>query len=273
MTEALIPVETIRYKTYLKEALVEGLKPVFANHADPLFQETKVTIETPFDEARFPSIVVRFYERQIKNAGVGHFEFFPDPDAMGRYIKYKHLFYSGDVEFAIYALSSIERDLLSDSLVQILAMGDIEAYTNAFLQRIYNSNDPAALDHMVNINTDVISGFGETQVPAPWQPEDVLVYQTAYRIGVFGEVYSRTPETDITNYGIIEKVDVFPYMPVDGEPVPDPNWPGPDTIYGTVDDLPDPAEWDGILAEDALSGDPLMTSIAQPTSPRLETEG
>lgn len=256
MAEPLQRIETIRYKTYLKEALVEALRPVFSSHTDPNFRDVKVTIETPFSEAHYPSIVIRFYERQIKNAGIAHEEFFPDPNATGetpattRYIRYRHTFYSGDVEFAIYALSSYERDLLSDSIVQVLNMGDIEAYTNQFLSRIYRPDtdiDPYAAEHMVNLNTDVISGFGETQAPAPWQPEDVLVYQTAYRIGVFGEFYSRTPVS--TNYGLLEKVDVFPYMPADNEVQPDPDHPGPDEEYGTGDDVPDPALWEGYEPE------------------------
>lgn len=252
MAEPLQLVETVRYKTYLKEALVEALRPVFASHADSLFRDTKVTIETPFSEARFPAIVIRFYERQIKAAGIAHSEYFVDPNASGvtpetsRYIRYKHNFYSGDIEFAIYALSSYERDLLSDSVVQIITMGDIEAYTNQFLTRIYNPNltqVPYAQEHMVNINTDVISGFGETQAPAPWQPEDVLVYQTAYRVSMSGEFYSRNP--DETNYGIVTGVDVFPYMTADNEVEPSPPWAGPDQQYGTSDDQPDPALWIG----------------------------
>lgn len=245
MAEPLQPIQVVRYKTYLKESIIEALKPVFTSHADNLLRDTKITVEFPFTEAHFPSIVVRFYEREIKNAGIAHQEFFEDPNSAGRYIRYRHVLYNGDIEFAVYALSSLERDIISDSLVQILTMGDVESYTNQFLNRIYLPNpnsEPASVDHMINLNTDHISGFGETQAPAPWDPEDVFVYQTAYRIPVFGEFYSRTPAQ--TNYGIIERVDTFPYMGDLGESVPDPPWPGPDKQYGTGDDLPDPAPWE-----------------------------
>lgn len=252
MAEPKQLIQTIQYKTYLKRALTEALKPVFASHADTLFRDTKVTIETPFSEAHYPSIVIRFYERQIKNMGVGHQEWWPDVNFGGtgpidsRFIRYKHFMYTGDVEFAIYTLSSLDRDLISDSIVQVIAMGDIEAYTNQFLQRIYHPDltaVPAAQDHMVNINTDTISGFGETQAPAPWQPEDVMVYQTAYRVGVMGEFYSRTPSP--TTYGVVTGVDVFPWNPGNNETQPTPSWPGPDHTYGTGDDQTDPAVWEG----------------------------
>lgn len=246
MAEPLQPIQTVRYKTYVKEALIEALTGVFVSHADTLLRGTKITIDFPFDEIDYPAVVVRFYERQIKNAGIGHDEMFPDPNAPGRYIRYKHYLYDGDIEFAIYALSSLERDLISDSLVQTLAMADLETYTNNFLARIYSpdpTSEPASVDHMINLNTDTISGFGETQAQAPWGPEDVMVYQTAYRVGIFGEFYSRTPEP--FNYGLIDRVDTFPYMPANGEVFPNPPWPGPDHAYGTGDDQADPAPWQG----------------------------
>jgi hypothetical protein len=241
-----IPSYNIRYKTYIKEALVEALRAVFAGHPDEILRTTKVDIDYAFTEAQYPAVIVRFYERSINNAGVGHEELFENPNDPGKYIRYKHYLYSGDIEFAVYALSSVDRDLLSDSLVQTLAMGDLTAYTNAFLQRIYAPDavtEPASVDHMINLNTDQIQGFGETQAVAPWQPEDVMVYQTSYRIAIHGEFYSLTP-TGNEGYGLIERVDQFPYNSDAGEPVPNPPWAGPDGLYQTPDDVPDPGEWE-----------------------------
>lgn len=231
--EPLIPIHTIKYKTYVKEALVEAFRAVFAAHPDDILRKTKVGIDFPTTESMYPAIVVRFYERSITNAGIGHFEMLDDPENPGRYLRYKHYLYQGDIEFAVYALSSYDRDLISDSIVQTLAMGDLEPYSDQFLDRIYNSDpavEPASLDHFINLNTDTIQGFGETQALAPWQPEDLLVYQTSYRIGIHGEFYSRTPP--VVNYGLVEKVESYPYMPADGETKPSPN---PE----------DPAPWEG----------------------------
>jgi hypothetical protein len=241
-----IPTYTIRYKTYVKEALVEALREVFADHPDEILRTTNVNIDFPLTEADYPAIIIRFYERDIHNAGVGHHEFFEDESNPGRWIRYKHYLYSGDIEFAIYALSSVDRDLLSDSIVETLAMGDLSVYTNKFLTRIYapdSTAEPASVDHAINLNTDQIQGFGETQMLAPWQPEDVMVYQTSYRIGIHGEIYSLTPETDGADYGLVERVDSFPYNPDAGEEVPDPPYAGPDGEYGTGDDVPDDGEW------------------------------
>jgi hypothetical protein len=241
-----LPNHNIRYKTYVKEALVEALRAVFAAHPDTILRKTKVNIDFPLTRAGYPSVIIRFYERDIRNAGVGHEEFFEHPTEVGRWIRYKHYLYTGDIEFAIYALSSLDRDLIADTIVETLAMGDLSAYTNNFLNRIYRPDavaEPTSIDHAINLNTDQIQGFGETQVPVPWASEDELIYQTSYRIAIHGEIYSLTPSGEDTTYGLIERVDQFPYNPDAGEDVPDPPWAGPDGEYGTGDDEPDDGEW------------------------------
>jgi hypothetical protein len=40
------------------------------------------------------------------------------PITLGAFQKHKHMLYQGDIEFAIYALSSYDRDLISDAIVQ-----------------------------------------------------------------------------------------------------------------------------------------------------------
>lgn len=231
MTEPLISQQTIKYKTYVKEALVQALQLVFTSHPDDLLRITKVGIDFPITEAMYPAVVVRFYERTIRNAGIAHEEHFEDPNQLGHFVKYKHMLYEGDIEFAIYALSSYDRDLISDAIVQVLTMGDVEVYSNQFLNRIYappsivSENESGAydpsIDHPINLNTDEISGFGETQTQVPWQSEDQLIYQTSYRINIHGEFYSRTPINH--NYGVVERVDKYPYDPAAGETKPDPH--------------------------------------------------
>jgi hypothetical protein len=212
---------TVPYKTWIKQSLVEALQRVFNAHVDELLTSTHVGIEYPTTKARYPAIVVRFFERDINNAGIGHDEILT---VDGLDFRFKHYFYSGDIEFAIHALSSYDRDLISDSLVQILGMGDLTEYTNHFYDRIYEdefSEYPKAMYNYINLNVDRISGFGETQTPAPWQPEDQLVYQTSYRVGIAGEFYSLPPEEQDA-VGYVERVDQFPYIE-DLEPIPEGN--------------------------------------------------
>lgn len=214
------PETTIRYKTYLKRSLVSAMKTVFRNHPDELLQRTKVTIESPTSEIDFPAIVVRFFERDFYNAGVGHIE---KVIVDGHGYHFKHYLYSGDIEFAVYCLSSLDRDLVSDSIIQTLTMGELEAYTDPFAKRIYPSSEEVRDSdlHFMNLNTDRIQGFGESQVPVPWAAEDDIVYMTSYRIGVFGECYSLPPGL---SYELVERVIRYPYLQ-DAEAVPqgDPN--------------------------------------------------
>jgi hypothetical protein len=219
--------KTIPYKTFIKQSLVEALHKVFDDHVDDLLKKTKVTIEYPTSEAAYPAIIIRFFERDIKNAGVGHSEILSIDNV---HWKFKHYLYSGDIEFSIHALSSLDRDLIADSLIQTLGMGDLTSYTEPFFKRIYNSNatHPKALFNFINLNTDTISGFGETQNKAPWDPEDVYVYQTNYRCGIYGEFYSLPPAPG-QEVGFVEEVDQYPYLQ-DLEDVPNPH---PE----------DPAEW------------------------------
>lgn len=236
----LLQQNTIQYKTYVKETIVQATRAVFATHPDTIVRDnTNVGIDFSFEESKYPSVIVRFYERQIRNAGLAHVEHFPTDDTKTAWIRYEHKLYNGDIEFAIYALSSYDRDIISDALVQMLTMASTEPYTNLFLDRIYNhasvttetesgAFDPA-YDHMINLNTDQISGFGETQTQVPWLSEDQLLYQNSYRIGIFGEFYSRTPVN--TTFGLVEKVESYPYDPDAGDTKPDPN---PD----------DPAVWE-----------------------------
>lgn len=244
--EPLIQQETIKYKTWVKEALRQALSTVFAAHPDDILKDnTNVVIDFPIEEVHYPAVVVRFYEREIKNAGIAHLEHIEDVNNLGTYIKYQQSLYNGDIEFAVYALSSTDRDLISDALVQTIRFAPMEAYTNQFLQHIYaptsvpsenegGAYDPS-MDHMVNLNTDVVRGFGESQTIAPWLPEDVLVYQTSYRIGIFGQFYSRTPVN--FNYGLVEHVEQYPYNSSAGEPIPNPNPEDPTPWEGYPDPI------------------------------------
>lgn len=217
----LLPEATIQYKTYLNTALVEGLRTVFGNHPDTLLRATKITLEYPNTKENYPAIVVRFLEESVFNAGVGHAEFIGlDPDEVdtdvSSKVEFKHYMYRGSIEFRIYALSTYDRDLISDALVQVLAMGDVTAYTQPFKMRIYSHTaTPASPWNFINLNTDLLNASGGSQSPAPWGPEDVLVFQTGYRLAVFGEFYSVPPDTTLQR---ITAVNLYPYPY--GDPVP-----------------------------------------------------
>lgn len=296
---SLLPERTIPYKTWVKTSLVEALRQVFVNHLDDKLRKTKVSIDFPTSELQYPSIVIRFYERSIHNAGVGHVEYLYvrqgkytavvkneglvikvqslNDDELTTQVqawrnqgysvkvydqyrsinKFRHYLYNGDIEFAIFALSSLDRDLISDTVIQTLAMPDMAGYTKDFFKRIYFPTPRTPLEsgdyepgeyNYVNLNTDDISGFGETQTPQPWLSEDQLVYQTSYRVGITGEFYSLPPINTQPAFNLIEHVNFYPYLSAVGESIPsgvtDPSlWDDAVSFDGDVVRTYDPTQW------------------------------
>lgn len=214
--------KTVPYKTWIKQSLIEALDRVFTAHVDDLLRKTNVTIDFPVERASYPAIIVRYIEIDINNAGVGHEEVIEINDLDYRF---KHYHYAGYVEFAIRTLSAYDADLLADSLVQIIGMGDLMDYTNAFFERIYDadlSEHPKAEYNFININTDTIRPVGASNpTPAPWGSEDDLVYQGGYRVDVSGEFYSLPPDEN-NSLEYIQRVDQYPYI-TGVEPIPNPN--------------------------------------------------
>jgi hypothetical protein len=220
--------QTVQYRTYIKETIVEALREVFAAHPDPLIRNTKVTPELPTDRAQYPTVIVRYYNRSFRNAGVGHHEWIlatPEGYEPKLYQKFRHFMYNGDIELKILAMSSKDRDYLADAIVQTVGMAEAEHYTKAFLDRVYNSDveaEPQSRYHFINLSTDEFSELGDQEGPAPWMEEDLLVYSSTFRIPIFGEFYSRLL-TDQTSYGFVQKVEIYPWIPVlEEEPNPNP---------------------------------------------------
>lgn len=212
------PEVTVRYKTYYKTAIQEALAAVFAAHKDQILSRTKVTLDYPREDAELPCVIVRMHERDIQNFGVGHEEHIrldgPDgkPESEGIF-RFMHSLFHADIEYAVLALSSVDRDYVSDTVVQTLMMGKLEAYTNRFFERIYpderTAEYPDAIWHTLAINSDKIEGGGETTAPTPWMSEDDLLYGTTYRTGSLGEFYSVPPDIP---HEFVKEVLLLPYI-------------------------------------------------------------
>jgi hypothetical protein len=121
-------------------------------------------------------------------------------------------------------MSSVDRDVVRDALVEILAMWQVSAGGQALTNRLFWSNEttPYGLWHYAVLNFDLITGYGEQATIAPWIPEDTMVYEVSYRVPIFGEFYSMTPAV-LSPTGFITEVDVYPWIQgVDpAPPVPD----------------------------------------------------
>ena len=201
--------QTLQYKTFLKRTMVEALQDGFSEYEDPTLKKTKIGIDYTTDRADFPSIVVKFYGKTLKNAGVGHIEWINTEKEPGVYTAYHHTMYQGDISFEVYGLSSLDRDVVTDAIVEVVQM-------------IYDTigKSPYSESHFITVNTDLLSEYGETQTIAPWIPEDTFVYQCEYRVPIFGEFYSKTP--NIPGTSLVGEVDIYPWDETDTAVTPDP---------------------------------------------------
>lgn len=214
--DPLIPQSSLHYKTFIKESVVSALRLSMGEYiTDITLVKTKIDIDYSSNEADYPAVVVKFYERDNLSSGVAHIEYGPDPNADGFYIPYQHRLYHGDMSFEIYALSSLDRDLVTDALIEILAMGQSNPEASTFYTRLYTTLQQAYYQyHFLVFNTDEISGYGEQAGIAPWGPEDTLLYQASYRIPVIGEFYSLPPASPSSS-GVVSEVDIYPWDPLD----------------------------------------------------------
>ncbi len=206
----------VSYKTTINRTLVRGLRDVFTNtYPDADFQSLNIVVDYPLTEIEYPAIVCKYREGQIPNAGVGHAEWFPAPDGSLR--KWKHRRFEGQIEFAVCTLSPLDRDVLSDALVEVLSFGDLDELQNNFFIRVYGEIGvevgTLGLLHQISLNTDQINPTGESSSIAPWQPEDVLVYTNGYTIDCHGGFYNTLRTTPPLGY--IQNAIIEPYIDVD----------------------------------------------------------
>lgn len=146
-----------------------------------------------------------------------------------RYIEYHHYMYKGDISLEVYGLNSPDRDMVSDAIVEVVAMGVVGEEGLTFQERIYNtigaSNFPYSKWHFIAVNTDMISGFGEQQMIAPWMPEDVFTYMAEYRVPILGEFYSITPTFPKGRLELVKEVDIYPWDTADSYDTPPKDFP------------------------------------------------
>jgi hypothetical protein len=221
-----VPQSTLQYSTFIKRALVESLQDALLQHPDPLVKDSKAALDFNHDRFRLPAIIIKFYEREMPNAGVGHFEYLPspfnvNPAAPTLFIKYYHRLYKGDVSFEIWAKSAVDRDVVRDALIEILAMTDTTNQGYAFIERLYLylNETPYGLWHFPVLNLDLITGYGEGTARPPWNPEDDLHYNVTYRVPIFGEFYSNTP-SGVIGTGLVTEVDLTTNLTYDISEVP-----------------------------------------------------
>lgn len=201
------------YRRLIYRNVIQALRDAFdANYdREPQFAELKITQKYPLQKIDYPCIVVEYQDQRVVNAGVGHVEWFPDP--LGRLRKWNHSRFEGSLNFQIHALSTLDRDILADALVEIIRFGRLDPQLNRFYEVLYPEHTPPAWDSgaadpnpfyeynyslfgQLMFDSDQVMGQGNSATVAPWQPEDVLVYSTGYSCVLHGGYYNSYPTVD-----------------------------------------------------------------------------
>lgn len=175
------------YLVPTKTLFIEALQNTFnEDYSIARLQNIHVSMEYPIEKQHYPSIWVDYEDGgSLSTVGVSHIEeeLDEDGDPSG-----KRLFrwqFQGWVQFTIAALTSLERDVIYDELIRVIAMGLAKEDSSAFRRGIEN-NDLVALA----VDFDKIEPRGAAVAPGtPWETDE-LIYERSIAIQVVGEFVS-----------------------------------------------------------------------------------
>lgn len=188
----------INYKMEIKRAVVKSFQNVFHNTEDyfpgyqssKLLTESHITIEYPQRPEQYPSLIVGFKEKELKSAGIAHSEIIDNTSVVQRWL------FSGAISIEIFALTSMDRDFISDSVVNMLSFGRIEGFS--FRDYI---EDNAKVDIQLSVGS-LIPISEQTMSGASWGLTDQRIYTVGYEFGCLGGFISTT-----NNYDLISGFD------------------------------------------------------------------
>src|SRR6476646_5417126 len=154
---------TYSYKIGVKEQVVEALRHVFNDQYpdSQLRGHISVVSEYPGTETTYPVIVVRFQPQEVKNIGIGHYEF--DDASPGKRIL--HWRFQGTITFTVYALTTIDRDKILAGLTNLFAFGTDIPEFQTFQDQIHDQTFVT-----LTILSDSFSEGTDMAMPPSWNP-------------------------------------------------------------------------------------------------------
>lgn len=148
-----------------------------------------VDMEYPYEEASYPAAWVQFSFTELMDSGLGHSQ--TTHDEKDNEVEVREWRYKGQVTITFMALSSLDRDRISDKFISVYAFSDVD--TGSYLQP---SQTPSAqllreLAESPYVSMTLQSGTlrprgQSTSIGVPWDPGQ-LVYEDSYVFGLEGE--------------------------------------------------------------------------------------
>lgn len=204
---SLRPEPAVQYKRLIKRTLVSALRTVFSEeYPDPQLRNLYVSTTFPLKRENFPAIIVGYQEEYVKSAGVGHIEHLNTDGSFT--IPAKHFLFEGRVRFSCVALSPLDIDILTDSVVELLGFGNLDILLNRFFEIVYEDVDDSA---QIAFKSDYISSLGDSTTQTMWGSEDGIIYQSGYTIGCAGGFYNTFKDSDVSSY--IEDIILYGSQP------------------------------------------------------------
>lgn len=189
-----------------KKVMIRALRATFtALYPNTKLADLNIDLEYPYLEEQYPGIWVRFSPHKIQASGL-------DPTRHTDDEIYSVWHFEGTFNLMIMALSSKERDLISDGLIEAYAFATQMPSASPLYTTIQDSD-------LVNITlqSDILTSGGQTEsVGVPWD-DDKIAYEDRYSFEVVGQVRSRVqPDVTFTN---LSEIEVFGTLTnVDGAP-------------------------------------------------------
>jgi len=192
--------------TPVKKVMIQALRATFTDlYPNERLSDLSLELEYPYKQEQYPGIWVRFSLSSLRSSGL-------NPTHQTDTEIYHVWHYEGTVTFMVFALSSKERDLVSDGIIEAYAFAKVMPSASSFYQTI---NDSDLIN--MSLQEDILSSGGQTEsVGTPWD-DDKIVYEDRYSFEVIGQVRSRvqpgvvfTNLSEITVAGTLTNVDGAP---------------------------------------------------------------
>lgn len=198
------------HRRLVLRTMVAALQSVFGQSydRDPQFVGLKITSEFPLVEVDYPCVTIEYEPQRVANAGVGHEEWFVDNDIVLR--KWHHRRFEGEVTFNIFGLSSFDRDILSDAVMEVMSFGRLDPNLLPFFTTLYGDpNAPVSPQFsQLMLNIDEISFGGDSATIAPWAPEDKMIYSSSLSTEIHGGFYNVLP---VDTWGYVTRASAESY--------------------------------------------------------------
>lgn len=169
-----------RFIEAIKTVIIQALQGTYdSQFPETVFQNMYISMEYPLLETHYPGIWVRFSFNKLQTVGIA--SYFLNSENR----QYKQWYFEGTTTLQVFAMTSLQRDRMSDSLIYMFAFGDLDSPEARFLKSIYDNSYIS-----VSLNTDELNPGGQSEnIGAPWQ-EDQIIYNDSYAFQMVGQFAS-----------------------------------------------------------------------------------